>query len=341
MCEARGLPATRIGVVDEGSDESSVEVQGQFTISADRAAEHVGGCAARSVRVRAPANTKHPLLVWAWGLIRLDFVGVGFGTLFFCLSLTPSLLPQGLAVRRSDRRHQRGDRLRDRRRRRKGVPPLRLSPQALVAAAKRVLNRMKVATDRAGGRRQRAGADPRRRMAASGLDADGHRGTGDAGLPAHAGPRGCSSAVRASGRRGWCSTRSSCWPARSSGAGTCITRSRSSSARAIVVVLLITADQRRAVPRLPGRRQPGVPAAELHHPGRRSPTRPSPNGQAAQRHSRHGTRSAIEGRNFVATGPDLDALVRVNGRPAKEPIRVYAGLQTADTDAGPDGRHRP
>jgi uncharacterized membrane protein len=40
-----------------------------------------------------------------------------------------------------------------------------------------------------------------------------------------------------------------------------------------------------------------------------------------------------QGRNFVATGPDIDALVRVNGRPAKEPIRVYAGLQTADTDA--------
>jgi phosphoribosylformylglycinamidine synthase subunit PurL len=31
MCEARGLPATRIGVVDQGSD--SVEVQGLFTVS--------------------------------------------------------------------------------------------------------------------------------------------------------------------------------------------------------------------------------------------------------------------------------------------------------------------
>jgi phosphoribosylformylglycinamidine synthase subunit PurL len=31
MCEARGLPATRIGVVDQGSD--SVEVQGQFSVS--------------------------------------------------------------------------------------------------------------------------------------------------------------------------------------------------------------------------------------------------------------------------------------------------------------------
>ena len=31
MCEARGLPATRIGVVDQGSD--SLDVQGQFTVS--------------------------------------------------------------------------------------------------------------------------------------------------------------------------------------------------------------------------------------------------------------------------------------------------------------------
>jgi phosphoribosylformylglycinamidine synthase len=33
MCEARGLPATRIGVVDQGSD--SVAVQGLFTVSLD------------------------------------------------------------------------------------------------------------------------------------------------------------------------------------------------------------------------------------------------------------------------------------------------------------------
>lgn len=45
----------------------------------------------------APATDtreRHPLLVWAWGLVRLDFVGVAFGALFFCLSLTPSLLPR-------------------------------------------------------------------------------------------------------------------------------------------------------------------------------------------------------------------------------------------------------
>jgi phosphoribosylformylglycinamidine synthase len=31
MCEARGLPATRIGVVDDASD--AIEVQGLFTVS--------------------------------------------------------------------------------------------------------------------------------------------------------------------------------------------------------------------------------------------------------------------------------------------------------------------
>jgi len=41
-----------------------------------------------------------------------------------------------------------------------------------------------------------------------------------------------------------------------------------------------------------------------------------------------------QGRNFVAAGPDADELAEVSGRPAKEPIRVYAGLQTADTDEG-------
>jgi phosphoribosylformylglycinamidine synthase subunit PurL len=31
MCEARGLPVTRVGVVDQGSD--AIEVQDQFTVS--------------------------------------------------------------------------------------------------------------------------------------------------------------------------------------------------------------------------------------------------------------------------------------------------------------------
>jgi uncharacterized membrane protein len=40
------------------------------------------------------ADGRHPLVVWAWSLVRLRFGGVVFGALFFCLSLTPSLLPR-------------------------------------------------------------------------------------------------------------------------------------------------------------------------------------------------------------------------------------------------------
>ncbi|MFE3291718.1 alpha/beta hydrolase [Rhodococcus sp. NPDC059234] len=37
---------------------------------------------------------KHPFVLWAWGLLRLDFTGIAFAALFFCWSLTPSLLPR-------------------------------------------------------------------------------------------------------------------------------------------------------------------------------------------------------------------------------------------------------
>lgn len=39
-------------------------------------------------------ETRHRVVAWAWGLLRLDFCGIVFGALFFCLSLTPSLLPR-------------------------------------------------------------------------------------------------------------------------------------------------------------------------------------------------------------------------------------------------------
>ena len=47
-----------------------------------------------SVNGPAEPRSRHPLLVWAWSLLRLKFLGVAFGALFFCLSLTPSLLPR-------------------------------------------------------------------------------------------------------------------------------------------------------------------------------------------------------------------------------------------------------
>lgn len=42
----------------------------------------------------------------------------------------------------------------------------------------------------------------------------------------------------------------------------------------------------------------------------------------------------FQGRTFVATGPHAAELTALNGRPAKEPIRIYAGLDTAASTAG-------
>ena len=95
MCEARGLPATRIGVVDQGPNRRS-RSRGAGPVHGQPGgpAKHVGGRASRVVRVSAQTRERHPLYVWAWSLVRLDFVGIAFGALFFCLSLTPSLLPR-------------------------------------------------------------------------------------------------------------------------------------------------------------------------------------------------------------------------------------------------------
>ncbi|WP_442971468.1 alpha/beta-hydrolase N-terminal domain-containing protein, partial [Rhodococcus sp. EPR-147] len=48
-----------------------------------------------SVEFVVPSPAKHPFVMWAWGLLRLDFTGIAFSALFFCWSLTPSLLPRG------------------------------------------------------------------------------------------------------------------------------------------------------------------------------------------------------------------------------------------------------
>ena len=53
-------------------------------------AEGAGGPSAKTQE----RPERHPFVVWAWGLVRLEFFGVGLGALFFCLSLTPSLLPR-------------------------------------------------------------------------------------------------------------------------------------------------------------------------------------------------------------------------------------------------------
>ncbi len=62
------------------------------------------------------------------------------------------------------------------------------------------------------------------------------------------------------------------------------------------------------------------------------PTLPEKSGSPASKASWESL--GFEGRNFVSGGVRASELSRLTGRPAKEPIRVYAGLETADdTDA--------
>lgn len=46
------------------------------------------------VEFSMPSPLAHPFLMWLWGLPKLDFTGLAFSALFFCWSLTPSLLPR-------------------------------------------------------------------------------------------------------------------------------------------------------------------------------------------------------------------------------------------------------
>ncbi|MDG3015071.1 alpha/beta hydrolase [Corynebacteriales bacterium D3-21] len=78
---------------------------GQRGLESDRSGEDVptDGAAgdvadAAAVATEPPARVerrpRHPFAAWAWSLVRLDFVGIVFAALFFCWSLTPSLLPR-------------------------------------------------------------------------------------------------------------------------------------------------------------------------------------------------------------------------------------------------------
>ncbi len=273
---------------------------------------------------------RHPLLVWAWSLLHLDFVGVPFGALFFCLSLTPSLLPRdwlfqgligglnaaigygiGVFAGRMVRRFVL--------RRRSWWPP-----------SKRVRYWLKAATVALSATASvlmliPAAAWQRRVSAVMGIEGPGTFGY----------LRTLVIAVLAG--------------------GVCVAAARvlidliKTMARyfirrwhlhdevalfigtAIVVVLVITLINGVLV-------RGFLAGANRVFQPQNTTTRASITQPLASERSGSPTSLApwdtlgYEGRNFVATGPDADELTRLNGRPAKEPIRVYAGLQTADTD---------
>jgi uncharacterized membrane protein len=278
------------------------------------------------------AERRHPLLVWAWGLVRLDFVGVGFGALFFCLSLTPSLLPRdwlfqgliggvnaaigygiGVVVGKVFRRlvlHART-----------WWPP---RPRVLYGA-KALTVGVSIAASvlmlipAAAWQRQVSGL-----MGMEGPSTLGYVRTvviavAVGGLLVGA-SRVVLDAIRALAR--YLIRR---WNVNDEVAlfiGT-----------AIVVVLIVTL--------VNGVLLRGFFAAasaifqpqnSSTRPGITQPIRPERSGSPGS--FAPWDTLGYQGRNFVATGPHAGELTELNGRPATEPIRIYVGLQTADTAEG-------
>ena len=275
-------------------------------------------------------NERHPFFVWAWSLVRLDFLGIAFGALFFCLSLTPSLLPrdwlfQGLIG---------------------GINAA--IGYGIGVFAQKMLHRFVL--------RRRRWWPPSKRVLYWGKAATITLSTAASLLmliPAAAWQRRVSAVMGMEGPDtvGYLRVLVLAMLV----TGLCVSLARvvidliKTMARyfirrwhlhdevalfigtAIVVVLAITL--------INGVLYRGFLAGanRVFQPQntttRESITQP-------QDPERSGSPTSLapwetlgyEGRNFVASGPDADELTRLNGSPAKEPIRVYAGLQTADTD---------
>ena len=270
------------------------------------------------------------MLVWAWSLVHLDFVGVGLGALFFCLSLTPSLLPRdwlfqgligginaaigyGIGVFAGKMLHRfvlRG---------RRWWPP-----------SKRVLYWCKAVTVGASAIASvlmliPAAAWQRQVSALMGIEGPSTLGylrtliiaVLVAGVCVGV-TRVLIDAIRTLAR--WLIRR---WHLHDEVAlfiGT-----------AIIVVLIITLINGVLIRGfLAGASRVFQPQNTTTRAGITQPLEPERSGSPTS-FARWDT-LGFQGRSFVASGPDLDELARLNGRPAKEPIRVYAGLQTADTD---------
>lgn len=275
-------------------------------------------------------HRKHPLYVWAWSLVRLDFSGVALGALFFCLSLTPSLLPRdwlfqgliggvnaaigygiGVFVERLLRRFALRNRswwpL---------APKVSYALKTIVVAAAATSCVLLL-------------------------------------IPAAAWQRQVSELMGMQGP-----TTSSYLRVLVLAAvvcGVCVGVSRvlldviKTMARflirrwrlsdelalfigtAVVVVLVITLVNGvlfRGF--LAGANRVFQPQNTTTAEGVVQPVSPERSG-SPESFAAWDT-LGYQGRSFVGTGPDAEELTRINGRPAKEPVRVYVGLQTADTD---------
>ena len=280
--------------------------------------------------MRTQLPEKHTVYLWAWRLLRLDFTGVAFGALFFCLSLTPSLLPRdwlfqgliggitaaigygiGVLVSRLARRLVVI--------RRRWWPPT-----AAVAYASKAVTVV-----------------------------------GSAGacvlmlIPAAEWQRQVSALMGAGGPSTVGYLRTLVIAVAVGGACVAVARvlleiiktlARFLIRRwrvadevalfigtAIVVVLVITLTNGVLLRGfLAGANRVFQPQNSATREGVTQPLQPQRSGSPESFASWDSL--GYQGRSFVATGPGADELTRINGKPAKEPIRVYVGLQSADTD---------
>lgn len=271
-----------------------------------------------------------PLLSWAWGAVRLDFTGVAFGALFFCLSLTPSLLPRdwlfqgliggvngaigyGIGVFLSKMLQRfvvRGRRWR--------TPSRRMVAAAKVGTVGSALAASVLMVIPAAGWQRQVSAE----MGLPGPDTLGYLRVlvvaALVGAVCVAVSRLVLDVIKTLARL-------------------LIRRWRLSDEMALligtatVVVLLITLINGVLLQGfLAGASRVFQPQNTTTRAGVSQPTAPERSGSPAS--FAPWDTLGYQGRNFVATGPDVGELERVNRRPAREPIRVYAGLQTADTD---------
>ncbi len=280
----------------------------------------------------ATAEAAEPLLKWAWGLVRLDFVGVAFGAFFFCLSLTPSLLPRdwlfqgvigginavigyGLGVIIG--KVLRWSLLRNR----SWWPP----PNWVLNAAKAATVALSVAASVL--MLIPAAAWQRQVSALMGIEGPANRGylrtliiavLVAAALIAVS--RVLLQIIRTLAR----------WQIRRWKVNDEVALFIGTAVVAVLVITLVNGVLMRGF--LAGASQIFQPRDASTRVGVEQPAEAERSG-SPESFAAWDT-LGYQGRNFVATGPDADELTELNGEPAREPIRIYAGLATADTMEG-------